>query len=82
MRARGAKVTDITVLVVASDDGVMPQTVEAINHAQAAKVPIIVAINKMDKPSANPEHVMTELSNYNLLPEAWGGQHLMLKSLH
>ncbi|HKL61609.1 MAG TPA: translation initiation factor IF-2, partial [Acholeplasma sp.] len=73
MRARGAKVTDITVLVVASDDGVMPQTVEAINHAQAANVPIIVAINKMDKPSANPEHVMTELSNYNLLPEAWGG---------
>lgn len=74
MRARGAKVTDITVLVVAADDGVMPQTVEAIHHAQAANVPIIVAVNKMDKPSANPDHVMTELSNYNLLPEQWGGK--------
>ncbi len=73
MRARGAKVTDITVLVVAADDGVMPQTEEAIAHAKAAKVPIIVAINKMDKPSANPERVMQELSRFDLLPEAWGG---------
>lgn len=73
MRARGAKVTDITILVVAADDGVMPQTEEAIHHAQAAKVPIIVAVNKMDKPSANVDRVMTELSEFNLIPEAWGG---------
>lgn len=73
MRARGAKVTDITVLVVAADDGVMPQTEEAIAHAKAAKVPIIVAINKMDRPNANPERVMQELSRYDLMPEAWGG---------
>ena len=73
MRARGAKVTDLCILVVAADDGVMPQTVEALEHAKAAKVPIIVAVNKIDKPSANPELVMTELANLGLIPEAWGG---------
>ncbi|MGN7386774.1 translation initiation factor IF-2 [Sporosarcina sp. SAFN-015] len=73
MRARGAKVTDITILVVAADDGVMPQTIEAINHAKAAEVPIIVAVNKMDKPTANPDRVMQELTEHGLLSEAWGG---------
>lgn len=73
MRARGAALTDIVVLVVAADDGVMPQTVEAINHAKDAKVPIIVAINKIDKPEANPEKIMTRLSELDLMPEAWGG---------
>ncbi len=73
MRARGAQVTDITILVVAADDGVMPQTIEAINHAKEADVPIIVAVNKIDKPTANPDRVMQELTEYNLIPEDWGG---------
>lgn len=73
MRARGASITDIAVLVVAADDGIMPQTVEAINHAKAADVPIIVAINKMDKPTANPDRVKQELTEYELVPEEWGG---------
>lgn len=73
MRARGAQITDITILVVAADDGVMPQTIEAINHAKAAEVPIIVAVNKMDKPSANPDRVMQELTEHGLVSEAWGG---------
>lgn len=79
MRARGASITDITILVVAADDGVMPQTVEAINHAKAAGVPIIVAVNKIDKPGANPEHVMQELSEYELIPEAWGGDTIFVE---
>lgn len=74
MRARGADVTDITIIVVAADDGVMPQTVEAINHAKAADVPIIVAVNKIDKPSANPDRVMQEMTEHGLIPEAWGGE--------
>ncbi|GGJ92782.1 translation initiation factor IF-2 [Lentibacillus kapialis] len=74
MRSRGAQVTDIAVLVVAADDGVMPQTVEAINHAKAAGVPIIVAVNKMDKEGANPDRVMQELTEYELIPEDWGGK--------
>ena len=73
MRARGAQVTDIAVLVVAADDGIMPQTVEAIHHAKAANVSIIVAINKMDKPGANPDHVLQQLTEYELVPEEWGG---------
>ena len=79
MRARGASITDITILVVAADDGVMPQTIEAINHAKAAKVPIIVAVNKIDKPGANPQHVMQELSEYELIPEAWGGDTIFVE---
>ncbi|MGX6962213.1 translation initiation factor IF-2 [Vagococcus xieshaowenii] len=74
MRARGASITDITILVVAADDGVMPQTIEAINHAKAADVPIIVAVNKIDKPASNPDRVMQELSEHGLIPEAWGGE--------
>ena len=73
MRARGAQVTDITILVVAADDGVMPQTIEAINHAKEADVPTIVAVNKVDKPTANPDRVMQELTEYGLIPEDWGG---------
>ncbi len=78
MRARGAQVTDIAILVVAADDGVMPQTVEAINHAKAAEVPIIVAINKMDKPAANPDRVKQELTEYELVTEEWGGDTIMV----
>ncbi len=73
MRARGAKVTDIAIIVVAADDNVMPQTKEAINHAQAAGVPIVFAINKVDKPTANPEKIKEELSKMNILVEDWGG---------
>ena len=79
MRARGASITDITILVVAADDGVMPQTVEAINHAKAANVPIIVAVNKIDKPAANPQHVMQELTEYELIPESWGGDTIFVE---
>jgi translation initiation factor IF-2 len=80
MRARGAQVTDLVVLVVAADDGVMPQTEEAIRHAQAAKVPIIVAVNKIDKPDANADRVMQELTKFELLPEAWGGETLYVNT--
>ncbi|MDG0793588.1 translation initiation factor IF-2 [Cohnella ginsengisoli] len=79
MRARGAQVTDITILVVAADDGVMPQTVEAINHAKAANVPIIVAVNKIDKPGANPDKVKQELTEYGLVQEAWGGDTIFVE---
>src|SRR4030043_24857 len=76
MRARGTQVTDVVVLVIAADDGVMPQTKEAIDHARAAKVPILVAVNKIDKPNANPEKVKKDLSDYDLIPEKWGGNTL------
>ncbi|QWF36310.1 translation initiation factor IF-2 [Latilactobacillus curvatus] len=79
MRARGADITDIIILVVAADDGVMPQTIEAINHAKAAKAPIIVAVNKIDKPGANPDHVMEQLMGYGLVPEDWGGDTIFVK---
>lgn len=79
MRARGAQVTDIAILVVAADDGVMPQTVEALNHAKAANVPVIVAINKIDKPEANPDRVMTQLAEMGLLPEEWGGDTIFVR---
>ena len=78
MRLRGAQATDIAILVVAADDGVMPQTVEAINHAKAANVPVIVAINKMDKPGATPDRVMQDLTKYGLVPEDWGGETIMV----
>lgn len=79
MRARGASITDIIIIIVAADDGVMPQTKEAIDHAKAASVPIMVAINKIDKPGANPDKVMTELSEYGLMPEEWGGDVIFTK---
>ena len=79
MRARGAKATDIAILVVAADDGVMPQTIEAINHARAAEVPIIVAVNKCDKPGADPDRVLTQLTEHGLIPEEWGGDTITVK---
>ena len=79
MRARGAMITDIAILVVAADDGIMPQTVESINHAKAAEIPIIVAINKIDKPEANPDRVMQQLTEYGLVPEEWGGETICCK---
>ena len=78
MRARGAKSTDIAILVVAADDGIMPQTVESINHAKAAEVPLIVAINKMDKPTANPDKIKEQLTKYDLIPEEWGGDTIIV----
>ena len=79
MRARGAQVTDVAILVVAADDGVMPQTIEAINHAKAANVPIIVVVNKMDKPGANPDRIMQQLTEYELVPEEWGGSTIVCR---
>lgn len=79
MRARGANITDIAILVVAADDGIMPQTIEAINHAKSAEVPIIVAINKIDKPSANPDRVMQQLTEHGLVPEEWGGDTIVCR---
>ncbi len=79
MRARGASVTDIAILIVAADDGIMPQTIEAINHIKSANIPMIVAINKMDKPQAEPDRIMTQLAEHNVLPEAWGGDAIICK---
>lgn len=79
MRARGAKATDIAILVVAADDGIMPQTIEAINHAKAAEVPIIVAVNKIDKPGANPDRILQQLTEHGLVPEEWGGETITVK---
>ncbi|MBQ9245410.1 translation initiation factor IF-2 [bacterium] len=79
MRARGAKATDIAILVVAADDGIMPQTIEAINHAKAAEVPIIVAVNKIDKPEADPDKILQQLTEYGLVPEEWGGETICVK---
>lgn len=79
MRARGAQVTDITIIVVAADDGIMPQTIEAINHAKAAGVPIIVAVNKIDKPEANPDKIKQEMTEYELVPEEWGGDTIFVE---
>ena len=79
MRARGAKATDIAILVVAADDGIMPQTIEAINHAKAAEIPIIVAVNKIDKAGADPDRVLTQLTEHGLVPEAWGGDTITCK---
>ena len=79
MRARGASVTDIAILIVAADDGIMPQTVEAINHIKSANIPMIVAINKMDKPQAEPDRILTQLAEHNVLPEAWGGDAIICK---
>lgn len=79
MRARGAKATDIAILVVAADDGIMPQTIEAINHAKAAEIPIIVAVNKIDKPGANPDRVLQQLTEHGLVPEEWGGDTITVK---
>ena len=81
MRARGAMVTDIAILMVAADDGIMPQTVESINHAKAANIPIIVAVNKIDKENANPDRVMQQLTEYGLVPEEWGGETIVLQDL-
>jgi translation initiation factor IF-2 len=81
MRARGAMVTDIAILVVAADDGIMPQTIEAINHAKAAGIPIVVAINKMDKPGANPDKIMQQLTEYELVAEQWGGDTIIMPHL-
>ena len=79
MRARGAQATDIVVLVVAADDGVMPQTIEAINHARAADVPIVVAVNKIDKDNADPQRVLTQLAEHELVPETWGGDTIVVE---
>ena len=79
MRARGAEATDIVVLMVAADDGIMPQTIEAINHARAADVPIVVAVNKIDKANADPQRVLTQLAEYELVPESWGGETIVVE---
>lgn len=79
MRARGAQITDVVILIVAADDGIMPQTVEAINHAKAANVPIVVAVNKIDKANAQPDRVLQQLTEYGLVPEEWGGDTIVCK---